>query len=797
MMKPTFLSILFLLCFCASMTVARVGRSQDLSIAQVQSAIDGGVNFLRAQQMQDGSWPDYLGYTGGKTALCTLALLSCGVPADDRAIVSALANLRTIEPNRTYVVGLQTMVFCAATPIQDRKLIERNVQWLIKSQLKSGQRPGTWTYDVSHGNGDNSNTQFALLALHEASRIGVKIPPEVWAHALQHWRTTQNEDGSWKYYPDARLPGTGSMTCAGLASMIILTEKMTGQDAAIENGKVVCCRQKGASGDLRQIERGIQWLADHFSVTHNPGDNRLMYYLYALERVGRMSGWRFIGSHDWYREGTDHLIRLKGALYNQRQMVDFWYGEDAEERDKIISTCYALLFLSKGRRPVLISKLQYGASEDWNTHRQDIKNLTAYVETQWKQEMTWQYVDIYAATVDDLLLSPILYLCGTNNPLPSQEKKRREIAQKLRDYLDRGGFIIAEGICGGAGFDTGVRQLVQLMFPGDSTGLQPLPPDHPIWRAEKAIAPDQIRPIYGVSFGCRTSFIYLPQDSVRAGLSCLWEAQPYLRRANPIPESAAEQIQGGLDLGLNIAAYATNREVKAKDEIIANQTRSEAGNPMRRGRLYVANVRHPGGCQSAPRALENLLTTAAKQLGLRTGVEQRQVALSDSALYEYPILFMHGRNAFRLTEQERNRLKTYLDRGGVLFVNSICSSEEFSRSFEALVSQMYPDKKMAMIPGNDPVWSSAFGGFDLPSVEIRTVAKTGAAGTASAGGAAANTRAPVRVKAITLDGRYAIFFSPLDISCALEGYGSQECSGYSVADAAKIGLNVLLYAVQK
>ena len=791
MLKQIPLLVIILVCFSFLSTVPRAARCQDLSIAQVQSAIDGGVNYLRAQQMQNGSWPDYLGYTGGKTALCSLALLSCGVPADDPQLVRAIAYLRTIEPSRTYVVGLQTMVFCAATPVQDRKLIERNVQWLVKSQLKDGPRPGTWTYDESHGNGDNSNTQFALLALHEASRIGVRVPPDTWARALQHWRTTQNEDGSWKYYVDPRLPGTGSMTCAGLASMIILTEKMAGQDAAVADGKIVCCRQKGASTDLQQIQRGIQWMADHFSVSHNPGDIRLMYYLYALERVGRMSGWRFIGAHDWYREGTDQLVRLKGALYNQSQMVDFWYGEDAEERDKIISTCYALLFLSKGRRPVLISKLQYGASEDWNMHRQDVKNLTAYIETQWRQEMTWQYVDIYATTADDLLLSPILYICGMNSPLPSSEKKRRDIAQKLRDYMDRGGFVIAEGICGGAGFDTGIRQLVELMFPGDSQALQPLPPDHPIWRAEKAIPPDQIRPIFGVSFGCRTSFVYLPQESTRAPLSCLWEAEPYLRRATPIPESASGQIQGGLDLGLNLAAYATNREIRTKDEIIANRSGKNAGDPMSRGRLYVANVRHPGGCQSAPRALQNLLSTAAAQLGLRTGVEERQVALSDESLYEYPILFMHGRNAFRLTEQEQGRLKTYLERGGVLFVNSICSSESFVQSFENLMGQMFPDKTLVSIPGTDPVWTPEYGGFELSSVEIRTTRKTENKAATSI------VRGPVRMKALTLDGRYAIFFSPLDISCALEGYNSQECNGYSVADAAKIGLNVLLYALQK
>ena len=38
-------------------------------------------------------------------------------------------------------------------------------------------------------------------------------------------------------------------------------------------------------------------------------------------------------------------------------------------------------------------------------------------------------------------------------------------ALTLRDYLDRGGFLFAEGYCGGAGFDVGFRELMTLVFP--------------------------------------------------------------------------------------------------------------------------------------------------------------------------------------------------------------------------------------------------------------------------------------------------------------------------------------------
>jgi hypothetical protein len=39
--------------------------------------------------------------------------------------------------------------------------------------------------------------------------------------------------------------------------------------------------------------------------------------------------------------------------------------------------------------------------------------------------------------------------------------------------------------------------------------------------------------------------------------------------------------------------------------------------------------------------------------------------------------------------------------------------------------------------------------------------------------------------------------SPYDISCALEKGTSMECKGYVPADAARLGANVLLFALQQ
>ena len=53
-------------------------------------AIDRGIAYLKREQSPRGNWGEMAGYTGGVTALCTLALLNAGVPADDPTIVKAL-----------------------------------------------------------------------------------------------------------------------------------------------------------------------------------------------------------------------------------------------------------------------------------------------------------------------------------------------------------------------------------------------------------------------------------------------------------------------------------------------------------------------------------------------------------------------------------------------------------------------------------------------------------------------------------------------------------------------------------
>ena len=71
-----------------------------------------------------------------------------------------------------------------------------------------------------------------------------------------------------------------------------------------------------------------------------------------------------------------------------------------------VATSFALLFLAKGRAPVLVNKLRHGPRGDWNNDPDDVRNLVAVVSRDWKTLLTWQVVDPAVASVADLLQAP-------------------------------------------------------------------------------------------------------------------------------------------------------------------------------------------------------------------------------------------------------------------------------------------------------------------------------------------------------------------------------------------------------
>jgi hypothetical protein len=777
--RSILIAVLAITTVVSPLAQVRAQEPLELSAERVRNSIRQGIEYLLNEQSGRGTWDDMTDYPGGVTALATLALLTAGVEPSHPKIQKALTYLRTLEPNKTYTVSLQTMALCAAEPKRDFLLIQKNARWLSRVQITKGPRTGSWSYPLGDGvGGDNSNSQFAVLALHEAERVGAQVDPDVWKRAAEYWKKCQNADGSWGYQPQ-NMPGSGSMTCAGIGAWIICSGKV-GKPAAEATAQGVQCCLPPEEDDT--LERALVWMGRNFSVQRNPGQGGAgsqwhCYYLYGLERVGRLSARRFIGDHDWYREGAELLISKQDAFSHH------WLGRGHSEDNPHVTTSLALLFLSKGRRPVLMAKVKHGPAEDWNNHPSDVGNLTAYIEQQWSLELTWQILDPQTAEVEDLLQAPVLFFSGSQTP------ELAGLEEKTRDYIDRGGFIFAEACCAdGTQFGAGFREFLDRVFPEGEYKLRLAGPEHPIWRIDRLVRPDSpyVGRLWTIEYGCRTCVVFSEVD-----LSCYWELQG--RRLDvALPVIAKQRLEDAATIGLNVLAYATNREPKGKEETFAPVESPELEEFGGRNVIRVVKLVHGGGCNDAPGALANLLRTASQgELKLQVDDNQFDLRASDPGLKRFHIAFMHGRHDFRFTPEERKNLAEFLQNGGTLFADSICASKEFTDAFRREIQLVLPEHPLARIPTEHPLFSEVGGKFNIQQVTRREPA-------AAQAGQPIRSRVqktPPELEGVELEGRLAVIFSPYDISCALEQHEALQCRGYTRQDAARIALNVLMYTL--
>jgi len=720
-----------LLVFCFACEAG--GQVQDSRVTpqEVSRAVEKGVEFIRSRQLPDGSWP----YTTpehvqGAAALAVLALSEAGVDEDDPAIVKGLEFVLRDSFTQTYDAGCAAMAFESVNAGKYIKGIAAARDFIVSAQNARGM----WSYTL--GNplrtvGDNSNTQFAVLGLRAAMLVGLDVPPQTLGLCERHYGTSQNADGGWGYRPGDN--SYGSMTAAGVASLYILGGRLY-----VESN--VC-------GQYRQdprIAAGLSWLVKNYNVTTNPAKNStwLFYYLYALERVGVLTGFRDFGAHDWYLDGCRSILDAQNAD-----------GSWRSGRDQIPNTCFALLFLSKGNVPVLINKLAH--SGEWDADIHDAANLSAFISYQFGQRMGWQAVSL-DDDVDALLSAPVLYVTGHTWPEFSAEQKAT-----LNEFFERGGFMFAEACCGRKEFDQGFRRFTAEMFP--DFRLERLDRTHPVYRSCYNLS-NSMRSLEGVLGACRTPVIYSSKD-----FSCAWERGRY------------KDEKEAFEFGANIAAYATGKQpLKPKLEQKSESAKRvfKAAAP---GAFTFAQVSYAGLWNPHPVSGTKLLAFLNETAGLPVASGLVTLPLTDPNLGNYPFIYMTGLDRFVLTDDEKKALGSYLRRGGFLFADASAGRGGFDESFRALMAEVLASSPLEELSPDSRIYHMAF--------DTRKVTYT----------AMVREQNPdldtLTLYGAKVDERVAVVYSPYDIGCALSGYAAYGSRGLIPADALKAAANIVLFAL--
>lgn len=357
--------------------------------ARVDGAVAKGIEWLKRQQTKDGNWGSVplaeFVFHEGPTALALLALLDSGVYRGEEAISRGFEWLLARDFTKTYDVAISMMALEAkATPPEElraraagskagagqRTLNDREREWMQRAAkwLVDNRSGPVWSYPRPGAEPDNSNTQYGILGLKSAARCGVKVDRDVWIDALQYFIRAQEPKGpsvklvrgeapeernaayapktyamraevlGWGYKPRT-APGEayGSMTCIGVASLLIAESELKGY------GKYT---GKMAAETARGVRNGLAWLQENFAVDSHPrrGTEYHHYYLYALERAGALSGTDLLGGRDWYHEGASHLCDTQKA--DGRWVPQGGHGGD------LADTCFALLFLKRSTVPL-------------------------------------------------------------------------------------------------------------------------------------------------------------------------------------------------------------------------------------------------------------------------------------------------------------------------------------------------------------------------------------------------------------------------------------------------------------
>lgn len=719
---------------------ATISPAQDLTGDAVKRAIARGVASIKDERGLEGIWAERH-YPGGDTALATLALLQAGEPVDSPAVAPAIQHLARLANQHVYVVSLKIMALAEADATRYRREITQAARWLVEAQFDGG----LWGYTQRPGPFDHSNSQFALLGLHAAAAAGVQIPAGVWQRARARLLANQNKDGGWSYRNDPR--SYGSMTAAGVAGLIVLGSSVAApQEKGYSDGAATNCGRYTGS---RPLIQGLEWLARNFRADENPSHGPTWYYywLYAVERVGILSGRRFLGDHDWYREGAAELV--------QRQKPDGSWGAS------VADTAFAVLFLAKGHKPLVIQKLQWSNDESWNPDRHDVENLVAFIGDKFGEPTAWQTV-AFESSLEEWLAAPLLYVQG--HDFPEWNTRQRE---KVRKYVEQGGTLFFEACCSRADFAKGFEKFLAATFP--ESPVRELDAGHPVYSAHFDLKPSGLR---GVDIGCRTSILFSPRD-----VSCLWE-----QARVPILSDAA------FKLGTNIAAFALGRTGLRDrlDIVVLPGDKAAAVKPEELGTgLRLGQVVYDGDWRPDPTALVHFAEYLRDCVRLDVVTSYREVRLTDSDLHSSPILFMTGHYEFRLTDREIAGLAAHLRRGGLLFADACCGRAAFDQSFRAMVERAFPGEKLKVLPADHPILRGS-PGFRLESVSYKPIA----------GEPQKEPGAP-ELLGLEIEGRTAIVYSPAALACGLDGHKCFNCRGYVDEDARRIAANIVLYGLSR
>jgi len=173
----------------------------------------------------------------------------------------------------------------------------------------------------------------------------------------------------------------------------------------------------------------------------------------------------------------------------------------------------------------------------------------------------------------------------------------------------------------------------------------------------------------------------------------------------------------------------------------------------------------------------NLVKEANRLLNIRYRWVYTNLSTFSYSPAELPILYITGHQPFALTDKQLEQMRMYLNDGGMLIMSPCCGANEFRQAAYEQMKRLYPQRPLRTLPLDHPIYSCF---YKIASVKARTTGKP---------------YKPIDppVRGITLGCRLAVVLFDYDVCCGWAGHEHPTGSRIFVADARKLGVNLITY----
>ena len=734
--RPTWMSL------TAARPAATVKLITDDAVGQ---SIQRGVTYLKSQFAGDQlKEPQNTSVFDGTDTLAVYSLLHAGEAVEDsslslssdfmQGIMSRIKRYSMSADNATYCRGIRASALAMYARDVDASTLVEDRDWLLKSEIggaytyampPKGTTPANMTFD-------HSNSQYGVLGIWAASQAGLTVPDKYWKDVEQHWLHYQNPDGGWGYTEGTT---TITMTSAGVTTLCVTAEQL---ELIASKGKHDAHPEMSAA-----VDRAVDWMGK---------DNRMLefaadyegYSLYGVERAALASGLRWFGPHDWYRElGARELLK-------QRSNGAWGLGLDGNP----LETAFRLLFLSRGRQPVLMNKLRFNGN--WNNRPRDAAKLTQYASAQFEKPFAWGVADL-SRNWWDWMESPLLFITTDTAPTFTDAD-----CQKLRAYTDAGGMIFIHNEYAAPEVDEFVKSLVKRAYP--EYPLMTVGPNDLLYSTVFTMTTKPA--LKSVGNGTRTFLVYSPVDIT----------QDWVRY-----KSKDKRLSIARELALNLFV-ATAGKGGFRNRLDSPYEEPPDFDPI--GTVPIVQVSYPGAWNPEPKAYERFGRWFQKQTSIKLDVQPTK--LMNLLPEQAPVAVLTGNLSTKFSQMSLHGLHDYVAKGGVLVIDPTGGSKAFLASVENdLMPAAFPNAQLSELPINHPILAGRGPCMDtLAKPRLRNYASLLLSGI------------PPGVEYAQF-GRGMIIVCPLDITTGLLDSGTYGIVGYTPAYSQSLVKNVILWALSR